>query len=245
MRTKILLTIITLLFLTTNLLAQTKKKKTTVVKKATTTKVVKPTTTTTTSRTTSSSTAPVATTTRTYSEEAPAEAPKKASTTTKSTSTKSTSTKKQKASGSFQDGVVQLNAGVGASGWGTPVYVGLDFGVTEDITIGAEGSYRSFNETYYLSSYKSTIIGIGVNGNYHFGRILDIPSQWDLYAGLGLSYYIWSYGDSTYAGTNASGISLGGQLGGRYFFSDKFGVNLELGGASATTGAKIGITYRL
>ncbi len=36
----------------------------------------------------------------------------------------------------------QLNAGIGFSGWGIPVYVGLDFGVHQDISLG----YRRFNQ---------------------------------------------------------------------------------------------------
>jgi outer membrane immunogenic protein len=143
-------------------------------------------------------------------------------------------------------GKVQFNAGVGISGWGIPVYAGLDFGVAPDITVGVEGSFRSYSQSYYGGNYSSTIIGIGANGNYHFNRVLEIPSKWDLYAGLGLGYYIWNYNDdfNGFNGANASGIGFGGQVGGRYFFSDKFALNLELGGASSTSGAKLGITYK-
>jgi outer membrane immunogenic protein len=143
-------------------------------------------------------------------------------------------------------GRVQFNAGIGASGWGIPVYAGLDFGVAPDITVGVEGSYRSYSQSYFNDKYSSSIIGIGANGNYHFNRVLEIPSKWDLYAGLGLGYYIWNdnYNNNNFNRTNASGIGFGGQVGGRYFFSNNFAVNLELGGASSTSGAKIGITYK-
>jgi outer membrane immunogenic protein len=148
------------------------------------------------------------------------------------------------AQGSLEKGGLQLNAGLGTSGWGTPVYVGLDYGIHEDITLGGELSYRSNSETYGSNKYKSSIIGIGANGNYHFNRVLDIPSKWDFYAGLGLNYYIWSYDNDLYKGSDDSDIGIGAQVGGRYFFTDKFGVNLELGGGNATSGAKIGITYK-
>ena len=36
----------------------------------------------------------------------------------------------------LEAGGIQLNAGVGFSGWGLPIYVGGDFGVTDDISIG-------------------------------------------------------------------------------------------------------------
>jgi len=140
-------------------------------------------------------------------------------------------------------GKLQLNAGVGTSGWGTPVYIGLDYGIHKDITLGGELSYQSYN--YGANKYKSSILGINVNGNYHFNRILDIPSKWDLYAGLGLNYYIWNYDNNQYKYDNASDFGLGAQIGARYFFTNKFGINLELGGGNATNGGKIGITYKL
>ena len=149
------------------------------------------------------------------------------------------------AQGSLEKGGLQLNAGLGTSGWGTPVYLGLDYGIHEDITLGGELSYRSESQRFGGSKYKSSIVGIGVNGNYHFNRVLEIPSKWDVYAGLGLNYYIWSYDNDLYKGSDDSDIGLGAQIGGRYFFTDKLGINLELGGGNATSGAKIGITYKL
>ena len=141
-------------------------------------------------------------------------------------------------------GESQLNAGVGLSSWGLPLYVGLDYGVHQDITLGGELSWRSFNDNYSGFKYNHSIIGVSGNGNYHFNTILNIPSPWDFYAGLNLGFYIWSSPDG-YKGSNASGLGLGGQIGGRYFFSDKLGVNLELGGGSAFGGGKVGITLKL
>ena len=110
--------------------------------------------------------------------------------------------------------------------------------------VGGELSFRSYKESYGAVNYNSSIISIAANGNYHFNTLLDIPSEWDFYAGLGLGYYIWNI-DNDYPGSNNSGIGIGAQVGGRYFFNDNFGVNLELGGANVTSGAKIGITYKL
>jgi outer membrane immunogenic protein len=136
----------------------------------------------------------------------------------------------------------QLNAGFGFSGWGVPLYVGLDFGVNKDISLGIEGSFRSYNQNYTGSSYKSTIFGFSGNGNYHFNTILDIPSNWDFYAGLNIGYYFW-YTPSDYPGTSSSGLGLGAQIGGRYFFSKNFGLNLEFGGGNEFSEGKFGITY--
>ncbi len=138
----------------------------------------------------------------------------------------------------------QLNAGVGFSGWGIPVYVGLDFGVHPDITLGGELSFRSYNENYYSYKYRHTIIGILGNGNYHFNRIMNIPSPWDFYAGLNLGFYIVN-SPSSYGGDRTSGLGLGAQIGGRYYFSNRWGINLEFGGGNYFSGGKFGFTFKL
>lgn len=136
----------------------------------------------------------------------------------------------------------QLNAGVGFSGWGIPLYGGMDFGVYKDITVGFEVSFRSYSQKFVNDTYRSSIFGISGNGNYHFNTILEIPSQWDFYAGLNLGYYIWN-SPAGYKGDGGSGLGLGAQIGGRYFFKNNFGINLEFGGGNAFSGGKFGITY--
>jgi len=138
-------------------------------------------------------------------------------------------------------GRVQLNTGLGFSGWGIPLYVGMDFGVSRDITLGFEGSFRHYNENYKDQKYNSTILGFSGNGNYHFNRILNIPNNWDFYAGLNVGFYAWS-SPNDYDGDGSSGLGLGVQIGGRYFINDNFGLNLEVGGGNAFSGGKFGIT---
>jgi outer membrane immunogenic protein len=136
----------------------------------------------------------------------------------------------------------QLNAGIGLSGWGVPVYVGLDFGIHKDISFGIEGSFRSYNQNYTGSNYYSSITGLSGNMNYHFNRILEIPSNWDFYAGLNLGYYFW-HSSSDYPGNGSSGLGLGGQIGGRYYINNRLGLNLEFGGGNAFSQGKFGISY--
>jgi len=141
-------------------------------------------------------------------------------------------------------GRAQLNAGLGLSTWGVPVYLGIDFGAARDFTVGGELSFRSYNDNYNGSGYNHSVIGISGNGNYHFNTVLDIPNDWDFYAGLSLGYYVWT-STSDYPGNRSSGIGLGAQVGGRYYFSQKVGLNLELGGGSTFSGGKIGLTFKL
>jgi hypothetical protein len=141
----------------------------------------------------------------------------------------------------------QLNAGFGFSGWGVPIYAGIDFGVHPDITVGPQASFRSYSERFRDANgtykFNHSIFVIGVTGNYHFNTLLNLPSEWNVYGGLTLGYYVWS-SPSDYLGNRSSGIGLDAQIGARYFFSDKFGINLEFGGGTAS-GGKIGITYRM
>jgi outer membrane immunogenic protein len=141
-------------------------------------------------------------------------------------------------------GQVQLNGGVGFSSDGVPVYVGLDYGVHPDITIGGELSYRSHYDNVVGIHYNYSVIGISGNGNYHFNTILNIPRNWDFYAGANVGFFIWSYSNN-YNGTHSSELGIGGQIGGRYYFTDKFGINLEFGGGNAFSGGKFGITLKL
>lgn len=140
-------------------------------------------------------------------------------------------------------GEKQLNAGVGISGWGTPIYVGVDFGVAKDFSVGPQLSYRNYNNNNFGGvDYNTSITVIGLTGNYHFDSLLDLPSDFNIYAGLHLGYYIWNYPDN-WGGGSASGLGLDLQVGARYFFSESFGLNLEFGGGQVS-GGKFGITKK-
>ena len=141
-------------------------------------------------------------------------------------------------------GQTQFNAGVGFSTWGVPVYVGLDYGVGKDVTMGGELSYNSYREDYHDSHYNHSILGISGNANYHFNHVLNIPRNFDFYAGLNLGYYVWT-SPNDYPGDHVSGLGLGGQIGGRAYLSENFGLNLEFGGGNAFPGGKFGISIKL
>ncbi len=150
------------------------------------------------------------------------------------------------AQGTLGKGGKQLNAGLGFSDWGVPIYVGLDFGVHEDITIGPRLSFRNYSYTRSGYKYNQNLTVLSFNGNYHFNRLLNLPSPWDLYAGLTLGYYFWSDTKSSsgvYYEGESSSIGLDAQIGGRYFFNEKFGLNLEFGGGTEA-GGRFGITYK-
>ena len=136
----------------------------------------------------------------------------------------------------------QVNAGVGLSTWGIPVYVGLDFGVDTDISAGAEISYRNNTYRYFGDRYRRSVIGISGNANYHFNGIADIPTQYDFYAGLNVGFFIWGDAVAGYGG-RTSGLGLAAQVGGRYYFNSTTAVNLEFSGGSVF-GTKLGLSAK-
>jgi outer membrane immunogenic protein len=138
----------------------------------------------------------------------------------------------------------QLNFGIGFSGWGLPVYLGLDHAISNEVTLGGEISFRVFNEDYRNNKYRHNIIGISGNANYHFNKVLLIPSKYDLYAGVNVGFYSWS-SPNGYAGDYNSGLGIGAQIGGRISISSKTSLNIEAGGGNAFSGGKIGLTFKL
>jgi outer membrane immunogenic protein len=146
--------------------------------------------------------------------------------------------------GTVPVGKSQFNIGVGFSDVGTPIYFGIDYGALQNVTVGGEFSYRSYRESWESDYYNHNIMGFSGNGNYHFNQILRIPQRFDFYAGINLGFYVWTSPDA-YGGSNSSELGFGGQIGGRYFLSQRVGLNLEFGGGNAFSGGKLGLTVKL
>lgn len=153
------------------------------------------------------------------------------------------------AQGTLTKGEKQLNAGLGISTFGVPVYLGADFGISENITIGPRISYRKNTEKYFGNKYSQSLTVVSFNGNYHFNQLLKLPDAWNVYAGVTLGYYVWSdvkwnNSSTTGFGGEGSGLGFDAQVGARYFFNENLGINLELGGGTGSGGI-VGITYKL
>lgn len=138
----------------------------------------------------------------------------------------------------------QFNAGVGLSNYGLPVYIGIDHGLPKNFSVGGELTFRQY---YYYSpsrlpyGYREGALGVYGNLNYHFNELLNMPSDWNFYAGLNAGCSVF-FSDFYTAST---GLGIGGQIGGRYFITDRFGLNLEVGGGRYFSGGKFGITLLL
>ena len=120
-----------------------------------------------------------------------------------------------------------LNFGVGA-GDGFPVYASLEFDVHEDISVGPFVAFNLEEVNWFR---------LGVKGDYYFDRILSIPEKFDFYAGLSLGYAVG-------LNDNNGGVYMDLHVGGRWFWNEKWGLNVELGGYK-TAGGLIGVSMKL
>lgn len=136
-----------------------------------------------------------------------------------------------------------INLGIGLGGGyytgGGVGFVGIaDFGVYKNITAGVQAGYHSYGNAYLTYNYHS--FDLGVRGSYHFNELLSLANdKVDLYAGLGLSYYSFSYGGYL---DNYGSVYVPIHLGGRYLFSDNVGAFAELGSSINTL--KLGVTFK-
>ncbi|MHA7944995.1 hypothetical protein ACJOV8_018130 [Formosa sp. 3Alg 14/1] len=109
--------------------------------------------------------------------------------------------------------------------------VNYEIPVHENITI-APGVGTDFNLDW---------VNIGVKGNYYFDELFGISDDaWDVYGGANAGYAIYSGDDDL----ESSDLSLGLQVGGRWFWNDKWGLYAEISGGSIFVPA-IGVTMKL
>ncbi|MDW7692620.1 hypothetical protein R9C00_12205 [Flammeovirgaceae bacterium SG7u.111] len=152
----------------------------------------------------------------------------------------------------FSDGAKMLSAGVGATGWGIPVYVRYEQAIVENVTIGGSLSYQSYSEKYSGGKWRHTIFGVSGRGSYHFNELFSAAEEWDFYAGGSLGFYSWDtkWDDASsptfdYNGSGSGGMSIGAHVGVRYFLNEKIGLNAEVGGGTVLAGATVGVTFLL
>ena len=100
----------------------------------------------------------------------------------------------------------QLNLGL--------IGVSYEIPVASAITV-APTAFTSFDLNYFT---------LGVKSNYYFDELFGFSDPWDVYAGLNLGFGI------ALRDTYSSDLDLGAQVGGRWFWSEKWGVYAELGG---------------
>lgn len=121
-------------------------------------------------------------------------------------------------------GEKQLNFGAGIYNKGIPAYFSVDFALHKDVTLTPE-VHAVF--PFPGEKFKG---GVMMKGDYHWNYLIGIPANWDFYAGARVGL---SFGGDIYP-------DFGIQTGGRWYWSNTWGMNLEL-----AVGTGIGITFGL
>lgn len=119
----------------------------------------------------------------------------------------------------------QLNFGLGFSHSGIPLYGSLDFAVHKDVTVTPE-MHMVIDNVFKM--------GVMVKADYHWNYLIGIPSNWDFYAGARLGFEF----------INGFDPDIGIQVGGRWYWSDTWGLNVEFGGGTGYSGT-IGLSKKL
>ena len=125
-------------------------------------------------------------------------------------------------------GEMQLNFVTGYTGFGMPLAVTFDYAVHKDITLGGTAGF------YMQPSWGWYYMGFILRGDYHWNYLMGIPSNIDFYTGARMGFLFGSFFEPDF----------GIQVGGRYYFNDKWGVNAELIG-STNYGFNIGVSMKL
>ncbi|MDO6759318.1 hypothetical protein Q4566_03830 [Tamlana sp. 2_MG-2023] len=87
-------------------------------------------------------------------------------------------------------------------------------------------------------------INLGVRGNYYFDNLFGITDDaWDVYAGANAGYAFYTGHDHDHDHSN---FDVGLQVGGRWFWNEKWGVYAELSGGNIVgVLPAIGVTMKL
>ena len=153
----------------------------------------------------------------------------------------------------FHKGTTAINAGIGLGSYYNslsipPLSVSLDYGVTDNLINGNNGSisvggfvgYAGGSQTYGTYKNSFSYIALGGRGAFHY----QFAPKLDTYAGLMVSYDIVSSNYDAFSNyIKSSHIDWSLFLGARYFFTEKIGGFAELG--YGFYNLNLGVTFKL
>ena len=157
----------------------------------------------------------------------------------------------QNAFAQYEKGDKLLNVGIGLNsyyGGGVPVGVAFEYGITDEISVGAQIDFSRWSYGYGGYKWSYTFVPVAARGSYHFGKLINLNTdKLDLYGGAALGFYISKYSDNSgYSGyyDNAYGNKalFGIFAGGRYYFKDNIAGFAEVGYGVSTL--KLGVTFK-
>lgn len=142
-----------------------------------------------------------------------------------------------------------INAGLGMSTRGLPVFIGLEQTVDDHVSAGLIGTFQSYRESGAAGTWAHQFYGVGLQGNYHFIELAPAPC--DFFAGLTVAWTAHSFrwagtgaAPGSYDGSAIGGTGLSAQIGGRYTYKGTTFL-LQLDGGTLTSGFLAGLSFPL
>ena len=123
-----------------------------------------------------------------------------------------------------------LNFGLGLSNHGLPVFVNYDIPVATNLSIAPSIQANLDGFDWITPALKV---------DYYLDDLVGIPENFDLYAGGNIGFTIWLDSEN-----GTSGIHAGLEVGGRWWFNDSMGLNLEFSGGTGF-GTKLGLSMKM
>ena len=123
-----------------------------------------------------------------------------------------------------------LNFGVGLDGNGLPVYANYDIPVTANLAVAPSVQFN-------LAGFDW--VSPGVKVDYYFDDLLGLPAEFDVYGGGNIGFVIYLDNDN-----GTSGLSMGAEIGGRWWFQENMGLNVEVSGGLGF-GTKVGLSMKM
>lgn len=130
--------------------------------------------------------------------------------------------------------------------WGIHDYVGLGF------YTGVQGG-RHWYGNHYGYNHGFLSIPLGIQANFHFYQLIadktgknihadKLDVYGGIYAGSGLAFLF----NTNYNKGNVGALGFAGtQVGVRFFFTEKIGVNLEVSGGWGRSSGAVGVVFRM
>lgn len=143
----------------------------------------------------------------------------------------------------------QVNAGLGMSTRGLPVFIGLEQTLDDHISAALIGTFQSYRENSSAGTWNHQFYAVGLQGNYHFIELA--PSPYDFFAGLTISWsahrFRWAgaaAAPNSYDGSAIGGTGLSAQIGGRYTYKGATFL-VQLDGGTLNSGFLVGLSFPL
>jgi hypothetical protein len=142
-----------------------------------------------------------------------------------------------------------INAGLGMSTRGLPVFAGVEQTVDDHISVSLMASFQSDRENGAAGMWSHQYYGVALQGHYHFIQLA--PPPFDLFAGLTLGWHAHRYrwagagpAPGTYDGSAIGGTNLSGHIGGRYTYKDMTFL-VQMDGGTLMSGFLVGVSFPL